>query len=756
MMYDLNSLGWHDFQNLCLTICREVFGQTVEGFLVSTDAGKDGAFTGVWKRSKKEVFRGRFVIQCKFTNQHNKRLTPYALRDEVDKAKKLVKKRRCNYYILMTNAGVSGRTAETLETRYRNAGVKHFSVFGSTWICQTIRENKRLRMLVPRIYGLGDLSQILDERAYAQARALLASLREDLSKVVITAAYRRAAEALDKHGFVLLIGEPAAGKTTIASMLSMAALDQWGSSTLKLDDPSQVVKRWNPDEPSQFFWIDDAFGVLQYESYLVHGWNHALPQVRTMLRKKAKIVMTSRDYIYNRARSHLKEGAFPLLEESQVVIDVRDLTFDERRQILYNHIKLGRQDREFRNTIKPHLERIAVHPRFIPETARRLADPTFTKGLRLQRYYLEQFVDKQSQLLEGVVRGLDEDSKAALALIYMRDGALESPIKLEASEEEAVERLGSNLGGCIAAMDALMGSLVQYVQSEDSAIWRFKHPTIGDAFAELLLKNPELLGIYARGSSIEKLMVQVTCGDVGLEHAVRLPSQLYSLVLKRISESSSSPEYKTPTYSTWYARRRVYDFLASRCSKEFLEAYIEEHPEVLDRVATPGLRLSAVSEVELALRLQELGLLPERIRLAFISTVTGYAVRGEDLHALESFRIQSIFTAAELAQFRLRVHEELLPRLAEVRKYWQDTCDTESRADEHLEPLLDSFKALKEEFADEPAIVSSIDEEIRLAEEWISERVDDENERPDRVFGGAEAPAPQPTQERNIFDDVDQ
>ena len=67
-------------------------------------------------------------------------------------------------------------------------------------------------MMVPRIYGLGDLSQILDDRAYRQAKALLASLRDDLSKVVITSAYRRAVEALDQHGFVLLIGELAAGR----------------------------------------------------------------------------------------------------------------------------------------------------------------------------------------------------------------------------------------------------------------------------------------------------------------------------------------------------------------------------------------------------------------------------------------------------------------------------------------------------------------------------------------------------------------
>ncbi|MEZ5717807.1 MAG: hypothetical protein R3E55_04875 [Burkholderiaceae bacterium] len=61
------------------------------------------------------------------------------------------------------------------------------------------------------------------------------------------------------------------------------------------------------DEPSQFFWIDDAFGVTQYESPLVQGWNHSLAQVKAMLRQGVKIVITSRNYIYNRARHDLKK-----------------------------------------------------------------------------------------------------------------------------------------------------------------------------------------------------------------------------------------------------------------------------------------------------------------------------------------------------------------------------------------------------------------------------------------------------------------
>jgi len=44
-MYELHNLGWNSFQQLCLTVVREILGQTVESFLDSSDGGRDGAFT---------------------------------------------------------------------------------------------------------------------------------------------------------------------------------------------------------------------------------------------------------------------------------------------------------------------------------------------------------------------------------------------------------------------------------------------------------------------------------------------------------------------------------------------------------------------------------------------------------------------------------------------------------------------------------------------------------------------------------------
>jgi len=753
-MYALHTLGWNDFQRLCLTITREILGQTVESFLDSHDGGRDGAFTGMWSVPGSESLSGPFVIQCKFTSKTSSVIKPADLTDEVEKAQKLVKKGLCDSYVLMTNAGLSGTAAEKINALFKEAGIKHVVILGSTWINEQILENRRLRMLVPRLYGIGDLSQILDERAYVQARTILESMREDLAKVVVTSAYRKALDAIDEHSFVLLIGEPAAGKTTIASLLAMAALDQWNASTLKLDEPSKVTEHWNPDEPSQFFWLDDAFGVTQYEEFLVHRWNHILAQISVMLRKGAKIVMTSRDYIYNRARKDLKESAFPLLKESQVVIDVHELTIQERRQILYNHIRLGRQPRSFRTEIKPYLEDVASHPRFIPETARRLGDPLFTKKLTMGTQFIGQFVERREQLLQEVIQSLDTASKAALALIYMRNDHLDSPIQLSPSETKALERLGSDLGGCVTGLEALNGSLVQLSHVSGEYIWQYRHPTIGDAYSETLVESPEHLGIYIEGTATERLVDQVTCGDVGIQKAIVVPRSLFPQMLAKLSELSRSKRHKSSWLSKFGAKRDLQRFLAHRCSKEFLSLYLAGNPALLDQVAEPGLFLDTLPEVRLAKRLHDIGLLPEEKRKKFVETVSGYTLEGQDGDVLSDDGIQSLFTDNEFDELVRRVRIELLPRLGDVRREWESNHSSSEPPEESMQPLLELFDSLKQHFGDDESATILIDREIQLTREWIEENALEELERTKREFGNVE-PQSEPRSARSIFDDVD-
>lgn len=754
-MFDLHTLGWHSFQQLCLSVSREVLGQTVQSFLDSNDGGRDGAFSGNWNPKNGKPLSGRFVIQCKFTSRAGYTLTASDLEDEFRKVKRLVGKSECDVYILMTNAGVSGSTELKLREKFEDAGVKNILILGVTWLEDQIRESKHLRMMVPRVYGLGDLSQILDERAYAQATAVLESMREDLAKVVLTESYRKAARALDVHRFVLLVGEPASGKTTIASLLAMSSADQWGASVVKLVTPKSVVDHWNPHEKSQLFWIDDAFGVTQYEGGLAAGWNHVLSEVKTILRQGNRVVMTSRDYIYNRARQDLKESAFPLFQESQVVIDVHDLTMDERQQILYNHLKLGTQPREFRAAVKPHLECVAAHDRFIPEIARRLADSFFTKNLYLSERSLASFVDKREQFLIDICKELDAGSKAALALIYMSNGRLPSPISLTDSEDEALKRLESNLGACTAALEALRGSLVIHGTTDGQSFWTFKHPTIGDAYSTMLRGNPELLGIYVRGSEIKKLMSQITCGDVGIEGAVVLSSSLFGTVIERIAAYKISSEYKSEWMSSWGARRELLGFLARRCSKQFLEAYLEADPKLIGSIVEPTLYLEFSVEVDLAIRLFKLGLLPEDERETLVESVSNYARSGEDPHVLRDPELRSLLNDKELRRLREAVRTEVIPRIQAVRLEHQEGHDPTDDPEWHMRRFTQLLSAIEEEYPQSLRISNIIKRERLNVHEWIDENPTETDSSTSRDITVNE-PSVSHNASRSIFDDVDE
>ena len=755
LMYDLHKLGWHSFQQLCHTIGGEILGQTLESFADSNDGGRDGAFRGTWRPGGYEDLEGSFVIQCKFTAKADGHLTPSRLSEEAAKAKALVQQGVCDSYILMTNAKITARSNRHIRKMFEDVGVKHVRIFEASWLTRQIIENKRLRMLVPRVYGLGDLSEILDERAYTQAEAVLEAMREDIGKVVVTNTYRRAAAALDNHGFVLLIGEPAAGKTTIASLLAMAALDNWDAPTLVLRDPSEIIGHWNTNQSTQFFWIDDAFGITQQDDALVDSWSRAWPAMRTMVRRGAKIVLTSRDYIYNRVRDRLKEPAFPLLNESQVVIDVHELLEDEKRQVLYNHIKLGNQPTSFRTTIKPFLEGIALHPRFVPETARRLGDSAFTKSLQLHEASINQFVERREQFIQETIRGLDNHSRAVLALIFLRSGKLQSPIELLPSEEHAISRLGSDLAGCTLAATSLAGSFVHFSQIDGDAMWQFRHPTIGDAYAGILADNPESLAIFVAGSDPNKLVAQVTCGDVGIERATVVPRSLFHEVMGKLDElqeiAHCHPDHLTRDTATW----GLLAFLARRSSGEFLQLYLDRHPELLDQVSEPRMQLIFAPEVPLVLRLHELDLLPDSNRKRFLDTVSGHLLDGRDAGALSNTSIRNLYCQEEFDELIQSVRDNVLPYLDFIRDGEESSWDEDVSPDDWMQQFKDVLSALGDYFQDEQEIADLLDDQLSSVESWIREHVDYEYEGEDRFIGRVELPVSL-TGGRSIFDDIDE
>ncbi len=99
-----------------------------------------------------------------------------------------------------------------------------------------------------------------------------------------------------------------------------------GSVIIKACDAKDFITHWNPHESKQFFWVDDAFGATQIDWSSTYAWNRMFPHVQAAISKGSKILFTSRDYIYKAAKDSLKESALPVMRESQVVINVQNIT----------------------------------------------------------------------------------------------------------------------------------------------------------------------------------------------------------------------------------------------------------------------------------------------------------------------------------------------------------------------------------------------------------------------------------------------
>ncbi|MDX2828301.1 hypothetical protein PV416_46460 [Streptomyces ipomoeae] len=545
-------------------------------FADSNDGGRDGAIYGTWQQPPdpigvQDLPDGPFVLQCKHTKKADTTLTPSDLDDEFAKVQALVERGLCGSYVLLTNARVSGASEATIRRRLLDAGVAHPLVLDGQWICDTIATRQRLRTFVPRVYGLGDLSQILDERAYTQAQALLGYLRDELATFVVTDAYRRAVQTVQDHGFVLLLGEPGVGKSVIAETLAMTALDAWGCLTVKAPDVAGLVRHWNPNEPNQFFWIDDAFGSVRHDRHLTDNWARRMREVMAAVRGGAKVVLTSRDYIYRDARRYLKESTYPLLHEQQVVVDAAQLSPEERRQILYNHIKLGDQPRDVRSSMKPHLHDAADADPFYPEAARRLGLQAFTRRLQLNSQGIGDFMARPSDFLREVYDGLDPDEKTALALTYQAGECLPSPLDLDSAQHDVLNRLGGTIAGVGRALHTLTGTFLRRGSPPgDDTItgWSFRHPTLQEGFAAFLATDLNLIQIFLSGQNWRTILSRIDC-DTGTQAGtlLRVPPSLYPRVIEILRTADQE------TLTDWLGQRIWHGFLASRCSDEFLRRH---------------------------------------------------------------------------------------------------------------------------------------------------------------------------------------
>lgn len=595
----LHSIGWKAFQDLCSQVCEVVLNRPVEIFREAQDDGQDAVFL---LSSKQNSAPNVGTVQCKHSCDSKKRLRVADLSVEIAHVEKLVQSGQAHTYILMTSMSVDAPVAANLRSKLIALGVRKPHILGKQYLIRAIRSSQRLRALVPQVYGLGDLTTILDQRRVQQTRTLLDHWLPKLKLYVPTTAQRNAVKAIGKHGVVLLLGDPSAGKSAIGAILSTIASDDMRHTVLSLTSPRDFETHWNPNDPGAFFWIDDAFGANVLREDYVQDWTTIFRKVQAAIGHGNKFLFTSRRYIYEAAKLRLGARNLPAFADGSAVVDVGKLTSAEKAQILYNHVHFGNQTQSWKRAVKDHLDEVAGVDSFLPGIAERLGNPAFTKGLSPSGKELLRFMREPREHLIDTINALDDRLRAGMVLVYVHQGALIPDTMDDVAAHTVSDLLGVPLSRILDGLRELMGSFLRVAQTDHGEIWQFAHPTISDALTEILRQRPNMMAALLRGATIQTILGNFVCENAGpVRGAPVVPTTLDDILIARLGRVPD--ETSVNTY--------LFRFLAERASDAVFRRIVEADMGLLGRRAWLSSRVNDTPKVLAHARALKLGVLDE-------------------------------------------------------------------------------------------------------------------------------------------------
>lgn len=366
MPYDLDRLGWLQFQQLC-------------SLLLELDAAvPQAAWTGAadeWRFVRREDGLGRPLLGYELPGPvliHAAWAAPGRGTSVSAAVARLAfqqpdQLRGLRSYLLLCN----GELEPPLQMAAGDDGLR-VGAMGVRELSARIDALPALRLVMPSLLGLRNLDDLIGPDVAARS-TLDRPAAVDLSGVFVpTRAYRRALEVLGEHRFAVLTGPPEMGKTAIARMLGLARMTT-GWEAHECITPQDVARAWR-DDVAQVFIADDAFGSTEYRADAAERWAVEMERLLRRLDDRHWLIWTSRPAPLHAAlrRLHRERGAERFPSPARVLVDAGKLTPAEKTLILFRHAKRSELPEGIRGRLRTHGARIVQDRHFTPERIRRL------------------------------------------------------------------------------------------------------------------------------------------------------------------------------------------------------------------------------------------------------------------------------------------------------------------------------------------------------------------------------------------------
>lgn len=325
--YDFASLSPFEFEHLVRDLLQAEHGRTYEAFKSGPDQGidlrhiaRDGAVT---------------VVQCKHYASFSALLR--AVRSELKKVARL----RPARYILATSTPLSAYQKDQLVVILRPHVRTPNDILGRGDINGLLSRHPQVEEANFKLWlsSLKVLQRLTTHGVVEDTELALAAIRRRMRRYVPNDSFFRARDILEKLHYCVVAGIPGIGKTTLAELLVIEYVDRRGFQAVRItSDVSEVRGVRNPERKLIFFF-DDFLGKTTLDKVNKNEDQRLLDFMAEVAEQPNwRFLLSTREYILNRARERYETLADRRIDLSKCVISLADYTEPIKAQILYNHI----------------------------------------------------------------------------------------------------------------------------------------------------------------------------------------------------------------------------------------------------------------------------------------------------------------------------------------------------------------------------------------------------------------------------------
>lgn len=335
------------------------------------------------------------------------------------------------------------------------------------------------------------LEEILHSKVKNASRDELEKITEHARYYVQNDSFTEALRILRTSNLCIIVGIPGIGKTILVEMLLLHFVDLDYEIVKVTGDIAEAIGLDHKNE-KRVFYYDDFLGQTPLSPKLNKNEDQRLIDFIDAIRrsKRSKLILTTREYILNQARSFYEKIARSKFEGETCVVELSKYTRMNRAKILYNHLFFSDAANEFKASMlqdRSYL-RIIDHKNYNP----RIVD-LMTQRARLKeidpKKYVDFFVANLENPSEIWRHAFDSHLSQAGKNILIVLGSLPTEVFLE-DLEDAFSSFHAWLGRAYGiattpsdfrqGLKELDGDLISTSRSNHRIIVQFRNPSVRD------------------------------------------------------------------------------------------------------------------------------------------------------------------------------------------------------------------------------------------------------------------------------------